>query len=78
MVTGQALLCVIKQHEGVPSMWPDDVIQHMLHVNYDDICMELKGRVALRQDDYRGPICWSLCKQSYSSMSDEGTAHNTY
>ena len=33
MVTGQALLCVLKQHWGVPSMWPND----LLHVNYDDI-----------------------------------------
>ena len=55
MVTGQALLGVLKQHGGVPSMWPNDVTPHMVHVYYDNI--ELKGRLALHQDDCRGPIC---------------------
>ena len=45
MVTGQALLGVLKQHGGVPSMWPNDVMQQLLHVYYSPFYSEKLVRV---------------------------------
>ena len=34
--------------------------------------LELKGRLALRQDDYRGPICWPSVNRHTIQLVMEG------
>ena len=77
MVTGQALLGVLKQHGGVPSMWPNDVIQHIC-------CMStittsgVEGSTCTTPKRLQRTDVLPFRKQPYSSMSDGGTAHNSY